>query len=575
MSAKPFESRIQDLVYNVDVGIGQILIKYALFFLFVFVVILLYTANQFVGLRDAEAMDYAQLGRNVMTHNRLITQNVRPASIWYLTRTPGQLQPRIEAHPDIVHAPLYPVMLGAWFRVTGAQFTDRLDGPVRVFQPENRIMFLNHLFAILTGILLYLFGRRLFDPRVALLGVVVYVLSDVVWRDSLSGTGVTIVAFWALAAFYCMHIAVSRIEESATVKRWIIPALLSLMFCVLAFLTRYAAVALVPGLALYLGLALKQRGWVWGPVFLALFLVAISPWIARNIAVSGGPLGLAPYMALNESTLFQDNSFERSLSPRLQGQGVFGVLQVKMLKNLQRFYQINLRTIGEGLLICLFFTTFLYRFVRRPVHTLRWCLALSLVAFLLIASLYGDATFRLVLMFWPFIILYALAFFLLLVDRLQLQVKILNMAVTTAIVFLSALPMIFTLLPPRATPPYPPYAPGLIMYVSDLLQPHELMCTDMPWATAWYGNQNSVLLPKTLEEFYDINDIMHRFSGLYFTPLTRDQPYIRGLRSPRYASWMPILEGRIPGDFPLTHGIPIHDLEQLFLSDRPRWAEQR
>ncbi len=577
MSAKPFESRIQDLIYNVDVGIGQRLIKTALFFLFVFIVILLYTANQFKGLRDVEAMDYAQLGRNVMMHKQLITQNVRPASIWYLTRTPGQLQPRIEAHPDIVHAPLYPIMLGAWFRGTGAQFTDRPEGPHRVFQPEYRIMILNHLFAILTGILLYLLGRRLFDPRVALLGVVVYVLSDLVWRDSLSGTGVTIVAFWALAAFFCMHIAVSRIEEAEPTKRWILPAMLSLVFCVFAFLTRYAAVALVPGLALYLGWALKQRGWVWGPVFVAAFLVAISPWLARNVAVSGSPLGLAPYMALNESSLFEENSFERSLSPRLQGQEVFGALQVKALKNLQRFYQVNLRTIGEGLLICLFFTTFFYRFVRRPVHTLRWCLALSLLILLLIASLYGDATFRLVLMFWPFIILYSLAFFLLMIDRLQFQVKILNMAVTAAIILLSALPMIFTLLPPRATPPYPPYAPGLIIYVSNLLQPHELMCTDMPWATAWYGNRNSVLLPKTLDEFYDINDIMHRFSGLYFTPLTRDQPYSRSLRSPRYLSWMPILEGRIPGDFPLLHGLPlpIRDPEQLFLSDRPRWMEQQ
>lgn len=573
MSAKPFESRIQDLVYNVDVGIGQRLIKFALFFLFIFSVILLYTANQFRGLRDSEAMDYAQLGRNVMQHKQLITQNVRPASIWYLTRDPGELNHQIDAHPDIVHAPLYPVMLGAWFRITGAEFTDTPQGPLNIFQPEYRIMIFNHIFALLTALLLYLIGNRLFDRRVALLGVAVYILSDLVWRDSLSGTGVTIAAFWALAAFYAMVIAVSRIEESSTSNRWILPAAISLLFCVLAFLTRYAAVALLPGLALYLGLALKQRGWASAAVFVALFFVAISPWLIRNVAVSGSPLGLAPYMALNETSLFAENSFERTLAPNLEGQGVMSALQTKSLKNLQRFYQTDLRTIGEGFLICLFFTTFFYRFVRHSVHTLRWCLALSLGIFLLIASYFGDATFRLVLMFWPFIILYALGFFILLLDRLQLKVKLVNMGVTAAVIFLSAVPMIFTLLPPRATPPYPPYAPGLIIYVSDLLQPEELMCTDLPWATAWYGGQNSLLLPFNLEQYYDINDIMHRISGLYFTPITRDQPYIRGLRSPRYISWLPILEGRIPGDFPLTQGIPLRDMEQIFLSDRARWSE--
>ncbi len=574
MAAKPFESRIQDLVYNVDVGIGARLIKGTLYVLFISFIILLYTANQFRGLRDAEAMDYAQLGRNFMEHRQLITQNVRPASIWYLTRSPDETDPRIHGHPDIVHAPLYPVMLGTWFRIPGMQFDALPDGPLNIYQPERRIMYLNHLFAIFTGLLLYLVGRRLFDARVALLGVTIYFLSDMVWRDSLSGTGVTIAAFWAIAAVYAMLIAVSRIEESADTRRWMVPALVSLAFCVLAFLTRYAAVALVPGLALYLGLALKQRGWVWGPVFIALFLVAVSPWFARNIAVSGAPLGLAPHMALNDTTLFAENSFERSLNPNLEGQGVAGVLQTKSLKNFHRFYQENLRTIGEGLLICIFFTTFFYRFVRSPVHTLRWCLALSIALFLLIASFYGDATFRLIVMFWPFIILYALAFFFLLLERMQLQVKIMNMAVTGALIILSALPMIFTLLPPRATIPYPPYAPQMIMYVSNLLRPNELMCTDMSWATAWYGRQTSVLLPYNIEEFYDINDYMHRFSGLYFTNLTRNQPYARTLRSSRYVTWLPILEGRIPGDFPLTQGIPLRDMENIFLSDRARWAEE-
>ncbi len=573
MSAKPFESRIQDLVYNVDVGIGQRLIKGALFFLFIFSVVLLYTANQFRGLRDAEAMDYAQLGRNVMVHRQLITQNVRPASIWYLTRTPGELQPRISAHPDIVHAPLYPVMLGAWFSVTGAQFTGEGTGQFNIFQPEHRIMILNHIFALLTALLLYLLGKRLFDRRVALLGVTIYILSDLVWRDSLSGTGVTIVAFWALAAFYAMHIAVSRLEESETTRRWMLPAAVSLLFCVLAFLTRYAAIAILPGLALYLGLALKQRGWIWGSVFVVLFFVLISPWLVRNVAVSGSPLGLAPHMALNETNLFPENSFERTLAPNLAGQGVFGELQVKALENLKRFYQVNLRTVGEGLLICFFLTTFFYRFVRRPVHLLRWCLALALGVFVIISAFYGDATFRAIIMFWPFVILYALAFFMLLLDRLQLKMKITNMAVTAAIVFTSAVPMIFTLLPPRTTPPYPPYWPGMIINVSNMLRENELMCTDMPWATAWYGNQNSVLLPLDLDQYYDINDIMHRISGLYFTQVTRDQPYLRALRSPRYASWFPILEGRIPGDFPLTEGTPLGDREQLFLSDRVRWGD--
>ena len=40
MAAKPFENRIQNLVYNVDVGIGLRLIKGGLYILFILIVML-------------------------------------------------------------------------------------------------------------------------------------------------------------------------------------------------------------------------------------------------------------------------------------------------------------------------------------------------------------------------------------------------------------------------------------------------------------------------------------------------------------------------------------------------------
>ena len=63
--ARPFESRIQDLVYNVEVGVGLRIIKAILYVFFVLAVMVMYTANEFQGLREAEAMEYAQLGRNL------------------------------------------------------------------------------------------------------------------------------------------------------------------------------------------------------------------------------------------------------------------------------------------------------------------------------------------------------------------------------------------------------------------------------------------------------------------------------------------------------------------------------
>jgi len=135
----------------------------------------------------------------------------------------------------------------------------------------------------------------------------------------------------------------------------------------------------------------------------------------------------------------------------------------------------------------------------------------------------------------------------------------------------SALPLILTLMPPRAGVPYPPYFPPFITHVAKLLKPDELLCTDMPWATAWYGRRNSLLLPATIDDFYEINDYNKRISGLYFTTITRNKAYVKDLLTGPERSWFPLLEGRIPSDFPLTQGFPLNNMDQLFLTDRVRW----
>ncbi len=573
--AKPFESRIQDLVYNVDVGIGHRIIKVALYFLFIFSVMLIYTATQFRGLKDPVSMDQAQLGRNMMQHGRLITQYVRPASMWYLIEKSPRSDPRVDAHPDIVHAPVYPAMLAGWFRLTRAGFPTEIEGR-RVYPADNNVVWMNNLFALLTGLLLFLIARRIFDGRVALLGVTIYFLSDVVWAESISGTGRSILTFWATAAFYTALVAVSNVEEGKPFRRWLVPMVFSLIFCVLAFLTRYGAVVLVPGLALFYGVALGgRRGGIWAMVFIAAFLIGISPWLARNRIISGGLLGLAPYTALNQTEAFEADTFERSLAPEIDFETAWTSLQPKFINNVKTFYSENVRLLGDGLLGALFLVTFFYRFIRRPVHLFRWALAVSILLLMFLGGLFGDETMKLINMFWPIVILYGLAFFMILLDRLQLEVRILNIGVIAALVILSALPIVFTFLPPRASLPYPPYYPPFIMRVSNLLQPGELMCSDMPWATAWYGNRNTLHLPVTLDEFYDVNDFVRPVRGLYLTHVSRDQPYLRGFRTGRHRSWYMIQQLQIPGDFPLTQGftLPPQQLDQVFLTDRQRWLD--
>lgn len=573
MSPKPLESWIQDLVYNVDVGIGMRLTKVILYILFVVFVAVLYTATQFRGLKEAEAMDYAQLGRNLAERGSFVTQYVRPASLWYLKSHRADKDPRIDNHPDILHGPVYPVILAAVFKLGGSPSQAQVEG-VGVFAPEQyMILPLCHLFTILTGLLIYLIGRRLFELRVAVLAASVYLLSDQVWALSITGSSVPLAVLLSTAAFYAALGAAPAGDTPVPSRGVAVAVLLSGLFSALAFLTRYGTFVIVPGIALFLAILQRDRkGWAWGAGYLVLFLALISPWLLRNLAVSGGLLGLAPYTALNQSSFTEIDSFERLFDPNLRVGAVFHALQAKWMTNVPAIYHTSLRTLGDGLFICMFLTALFFRFSRRETQVLRWSAVLGLLLLVFIAGYFGESTARLLNIFLPFVLLYGSAFFFLLLDRLQLRIRILEIGVIAVMILVSLFPLVVRLLPPRESIPYPPYFPPYISHVSKLLKENELMCTDMPWATAWYGNRNSLLLPGTLDEFYAINDYLRPVSGIYFTTVTRNLPYIRTLATGSYRTWFPLFEGRIPPDFPLTEGFPINNLDQLFLTDKVRWG---
>jgi hypothetical protein len=79
-------------------------------------------------------------------------------------------------------------------------------------------------------------------------------------------------------------------------------------------------------------------------------------------------------------------------------------------------------------------------------------------------------------------------------------------------------------------------------------------------------------LPKNLDEFYEINDYKQYISGMYITTITKDKPFVSQLLTGPEKSWLPIISGRFPNDFPLKEAIALNRQDQIFLSDRNRWS---
>ena len=578
---QPFESTLQDLVYSLDAGTGLKLVRILLFSLFFIGLIVVFTARQFRGFDSEAAMDSAQIGRNLAEMNRYVTHTVRPVTIAQVSANTFDGDARIGFHPELIRPPVYPAILGAafkFFNFIGVDLfpTSEAFKGMRIYPAEQWVIVpINHLFAILTGVMLFLLGKALFSDKIAILGLTAYFLSSLVWEDSLHGTGIPVLSFLVVSAFYFMLLAMNFRRERRSALAWGSLFTLSALFSGAAFLTHYGALAVLPGIALFVLImgTPAQRSYHLTFFYLVIAGAVVAPWILRNMQVSGMPLGLAPYAALMDSAKYPGDAIMRTLNPKFSLVADINAVVAKWKAGFVDVYEGNLSVLGGGLLMAFFLVTYFYRFVRVHVHKMRWGVGLSMLLFFFGVGCFGEDSLRIYHIFWPFVILYGLAFFSILLDRLDITIDLYKMGLTGLVVGLTALPLIFTIfVAPKPKPAYPPYYVPFVMRVSELLKPTELMCSDMPWATAWYGRRVSVLLPKTLDDYYEINDYRKYISGLYLTTLTKDRPMVSGLVNGPEKSWFPIAMGQLPKDFPLRHGFQLNEQDQLFLTDSVRWG---
>ncbi len=576
---RSFESTLHDIVYSIDTGTGLKIIRVTLYILVLLVIAMLYTATQFRGFKSEEAMDLAQLGRNFSVQNGMVTKNINPLTMWKVqTRTPNE-DPLLGAHPDMSHPPAYPALLSAGFKLFDLIGVDpfKMDEASRnVAMPAEQwiILPLNHLFVMLTGWLIFSMGKRLFSREIGLIGMTIYYLTNLVWKDSISGLNITMAGFFVTAAYHAMIVSMLNKRDNEAKAKWIIPFFLSILYTAIAVLTRYISIVIVPGLCLFAWLMSGRfrGGTRFAVIFLVLFSLMVAPWLARNYKVTGNPFGMIGYSMLADTAAYPDNALSREYHPEIKMGAAARLIKAKWVSNYSGEYAAVIPSMGGGVLMAIFIVAFFYHFVRPQVNYLRWGVGIPLLLMVLLAGLFSGSSIQMLHVFYPFVILYALAFFYILIDRLDLGVRLYNIGLKVFIVILAALPFLLTILPPHAVRPYPPYHAPLIKRVSEMLNAREVLVTDMPWATAWYGDRVSILLPKDTEQFYEINDYKQYISGIYLTTITKDKPFVRQLLDGPEKSWFPIVTGQIPKDFPLKEGIALNRMDQLFLSDRNRWS---
>src|SRR6185436_11488696 len=316
---------LQEWIHKVTEGAGNRFLQLVLVLFAMVGLAVWYDAAQFKNFSTIEGMDAAQIARNISEGRGFSTQLIRPLSLHLVQQHRDDHDGLLNGnHPDLAHAPLYPMLLGAALKVNPLGWPDiRPDArPGRTFtsyNPEWWIAMVNQGLFFIGVWLVFRLGRRLFDDSVAWVSAAVFAGSELFWRFSVSGqsTMLLVVLFLVLIEVLA-RIEPATKEETARSNGWLFGmSTLAGALVGLAGLTRYGFGFLIVPVALFIGLLPNPKRLALAGMAVAACLAALAPWVVRNYVVSGTPFGTAGYALLQNTELFQEFQLERSLHPDL------------------------------------------------------------------------------------------------------------------------------------------------------------------------------------------------------------------------------------------------------------------
>ncbi len=560
-----FGIKVQAKINSLDEGATRIVLHTILFLCLGIALVAGFAWSQFRGLDNAEAMEYAQLAHNVADGHGFVTHCIRPVDFRQLG-IDAESQTEISALPELRKGPIYPLLLAIGIKTKNPSFDMPAAG--KIFEPESKVILpTGILFLLMTAVVVFFIGLKLFSQRVAILSMILTLVNVTLLSQSISGRPIPLAIFLISAVILILLHAASVMNTKKSWKLWSGLIALAGLLCGLAFLTLYSLIALLPMMLIWLWFAFDQKKMVAIAIFLTLFSVTVAPWLIRNQAVAGTPLGLAPVQIVHNTFIYNGDSYDRTLEPELSNSITTMAIKNKFNVTLSQIFNKNLGLGGLGIIGAFFLVSLLSRSEEHEKNLLKWVILAGLLFMTSIIGFCGIEYLYLMTLFFPVMIIFGTAFFYELAARLTNYVENYEALPGIALALIASLPVLLTILTARGAIPYPPYYPPLVSYVAGMMDDNEILSTDIPWATAWYGRQTSLLLPAKVSDLTAINDFGWKCSGIYLADKSTDGKY------PEDASWQALRQKEVPEDFPLTDGInlPPNTRDQLFLTDRIRW----
>ena len=568
------EADIQQFIHNLEQGsIGKWL-RLGLFAAIFASLGISWMTYRFNGFSTPEAMDQAQIGRQIANGQGFTTLYARPLNLNLLISRTGQVPTPL---PELNQAPLGPIINSAALKLSGPQAS--MAESDSIYMPERIISAIGFMFFSGSLVILFLLGRQLFDPKVAIFGIGFIVVTDLLWQFSFSGLPQMAMLFFFSASLLLLVLALNRQDQGRSTHAVLLVLTASLLLGIMT-LGHGIGLGIFGGFWIFTSLIVRPRRLVCLLTPLVYF-IPLAPWALHNWHHLRNPFGASfyeTYRGWETEPLALTANFEPLLRFRWADFLSNTAEQfTEMIGQLPRYFG------GNFIALTFFLALIFYVYKRWQPSQVRWAIFLMWLGATLGMAIFGVgdsvSSNQLHIIFVPIMVFYGLGFLLDLWERLGIDNPMLRGFFLALLYLIIGMPLIVGLMTVPKRYNWPPYIPPLIQVFSTWIQPNEALAADIPWATAWYSERRSLLVPENIGQFELINSeqiIGAPLVALYLTPFSGNQPAYEASVNGRYRGWARFVAHEITpeelSEWVLKTGVELPlDGKSIMYADRPRW----
>jgi 4-amino-4-deoxy-L-arabinose transferase-like glycosyltransferase len=459
----------------------------------------LYYKALFNGLINSNALDFAQLGRNLSEGRGFTTYFLRP-----LAMTHGN---NLARQPDLVNAPLFPSVLALAFGIRGAT--------------DVATAFVSGAFYLLTVPVLYLLGSRVFSRNVGLIAALVFAANPLMLEYATSGMNITLYTFLMTSLLLVIYQISVYARDRVANPALPLPKSALILAGVLTgglYLTDQIFVYIIP--VIFVAVFSLTRGQTGKALlsFLVPLLILILPWMIRATRLTGNPLfGVRGFEVWMGTKDFYPSSIAYRHTPPdlIPGMGLFNAVIRKVFVGLIQVIE-SFPQVSASWMLAFLLPSLLFKFRDVATNSLRRVMMYCFLG-VLIGMLPFGVEMPLFASLIPTMLLFAIAYLMHVLEQAKLprMSVILFASVLGGAIFL---PLIRNTIYAEKQSSLAGMTSAQIL--KKISQPGDVVITDQPWLVAWYADRPAIWIPAVDAKVGEYRQNVPNFKWMLLTDQT-------------------------------------------------------